>query len=162
MLYYTHALCRAGTTRHSDIAAGHKYVVEYSYCSCLLTSFKAFLSLVPRPPLFLPSVCVHNNTRQWRTRFLLVFCSRVLLWTQMEGKYGAGWRTRLGFPYPLLQAIKTWKEERPGNEAGCFIVFGTFYFFIFFYVYSDVGPIGDWCCFFFFSKQQIDDFTMVG
>ena len=73
----------------------------------------------------------------------------------MEGKYGAGWRTRLGFPYPLLQAIKTWKEERPGNEAGCFIVFGTFYFFIFFYIYSDVGPIGDWCCFFFSANNRL-------
>ena len=25
------------------------------------------LSLVPRPPLCLPSVCVHNNTREWKT-----------------------------------------------------------------------------------------------
>ena len=25
------------------------------------------LSLVPRPPLFLPSVCVHNNTRERKT-----------------------------------------------------------------------------------------------
>ena len=24
-------------------------------------------SLVPRPPLFLPSVCIHNNTREWKT-----------------------------------------------------------------------------------------------
>ena len=24
-------------------------------------------SLVPRPPPFLPSVCVHNNTREWKT-----------------------------------------------------------------------------------------------
>ena len=22
------------------------------------------LSLIPRPPLFLPSVCIHNNTRE--------------------------------------------------------------------------------------------------
>ena len=86
---------------------------------------------------------------------MLVFCSRVLLSTQMEGKYGAGWRTRLGFPCPLLQAIKTWKEERPGNEAGCFIVFGTFYFFIFFDDYSDVGPIGDWCCLFFPANNRL-------
>ena len=24
-------------------------------------------SFVPRPPLFIPSVCVHNNTREWKT-----------------------------------------------------------------------------------------------
>ena len=25
------------------------------------------ISLVPRPPLFLPSICVHNNTREQKT-----------------------------------------------------------------------------------------------
>ena len=24
-------------------------------------------SLVPRPPLFLPSICIHKNMRQWKT-----------------------------------------------------------------------------------------------
>ena len=43
------------------------------------------ISLVPRPPPFLPSVCVRNIT----------FCSCVLLWTQTEGKNGGGLRMRL-------------------------------------------------------------------
>ena len=37
-------------------------------------------SLVPRPPLFLPSVYIHNNTQEW---------------TQTESKKGGGLGTRL-------------------------------------------------------------------
>ena len=43
------------------------------------------ISLVSRPPPFLPSVCVCNIT----------FCSCVLLWTQTEGKSGGGLEMRL-------------------------------------------------------------------
>ena len=40
-------------------------------------------SLVPRPPPFLPSICVHSNTRERKTRLILsIFPFRVLLWTQ--------------------------------------------------------------------------------
>jgi len=43
------------------------------------------LSLIPRPPPFLPSVCVHNNTQE----------QNVILRTQTEGKNGGGLGTRL-------------------------------------------------------------------
>ena len=47
-------------------------------------------SLVPRPPLFLPSICVHINTRMWSSA-PVYYC----LWVQMEGKKGGGLGTRL-------------------------------------------------------------------
>ena len=41
---------------------------EQSVCLAAMLSTVAVLcesgSLVPRPPLFIPSVCVHNNTRE--------------------------------------------------------------------------------------------------
>ena len=48
-------------------------------------------SLVSSPPPFLPSVCIHSNTPERKTGFLPVFCSRVLLLMQMEGKIGEAW-----------------------------------------------------------------------
>lgn len=48
-------------------------------------------SLVPRSVPFLPSICILNNTQEWKTGefyFSVVFCSHVLLWMQLEGKNG--------------------------------------------------------------------------
>ena len=46
-------------------------------------------SLVPRPPLFLPSVCVHNNTRMWSSA-PVYYCER-----KWKAKKGGGLGTRL-------------------------------------------------------------------
>ena len=43
------------------------------------------ISLILRPPPFLPSACVHNNTQE----------QNVILWIQTGGKHGGGLETRL-------------------------------------------------------------------
>ena len=63
-----------------------------SVAEFLLTSMcwnMALLYLFFRPPPFLPSVCVHNNTREQKTGEKIkipVFPSNVLFWMQMKGK----------------------------------------------------------------------------
>ena len=51
-------------------------------------------SLVPRPPLFLPSVCVHNNTREQKTAI-----------------------TNLPILCIIVNAKGRSKWKRPGNKA---------------------------------------------
>ena len=56
------------------------------------------ISLVPRPPPFLPSVCIHNNTRERKTSgrpVSSIFRFHVLLWTQTGDKNGGGLGPRL-------------------------------------------------------------------
>ena len=52
-------------------------------------------SLVPRPPLFLLSLCVHNNAQEWKIGEkqgrpgLPLLC---ILWTEIDGKNGKAWK----------------------------------------------------------------------
>ena len=61
----------------------------------VISLFHLITSLVPRPPLFLPSVCVHNSTWEWKTgEFLFIFRFRIL-WAQTGDQNGGGLAPRL-------------------------------------------------------------------
>ena len=47
-------------------------------------------SLVPRPPPFLPSICVHNNTQEQKTREVYLGMRLVFLYCKL---HGPGWNT---------------------------------------------------------------------
>ena len=55
---------------HNTRAHKNKWVAQFSSSlrPTILEEDEIWVcSLVPRPPLFLPSICVHNNTREWKT-----------------------------------------------------------------------------------------------
>ena len=71
-------LTKGGVIKESD-SSGSSQLQPVTKCSCLSSSVtakldevakgvssiqKVLISLVPRPPPFLSSICVHNNTRE--------------------------------------------------------------------------------------------------
>ena len=82
----------ANAWTHNEIEGSHDKIIITLLCCpwhCYLPS------LVPRPPPFLPSVCVHNNTRERKTGVSSIFRFRVLLWTQTGDQNGGGLGPRL-------------------------------------------------------------------
>ena len=43
------------------------HTVAFKQCGYFSHLTSLVRSLIPRPPPFLPSVCVHNNARKWKT-----------------------------------------------------------------------------------------------
>ena len=78
----------------------HWYLEKFSYdnnrrkkyAPTLLVKFmsvnkQVLLSLVPKPPSFLPSICIHNNTWERKTG-VLIFCqsSNFMCYCECKGK----------------------------------------------------------------------------
>ena len=74
-------------------------------------------SLVPRPPPFLPSVCVHDNTREQKTNFRRSSDIRVLLWMQMVDQNRECLGPRLSKTYFSASNL-IWDSERKAWVQG--------------------------------------------
>lgn len=86
-------------------------VTMYMYVT--IVTDQHFLSFVPRPPPFLPSVCVHINTREQRTGPLLPS----IMWMQTEGTNGTGqYFPHLVVASPLIwhNTMQTWLLRKEG------------------------------------------------
>ena len=127
----------------------------YSYCSCLLASFKAFLSLVPRPPLFLPSVCVHNNTREWRTRFC--WSSAPVYYCEPKWKVNMGQAGERGqaFPTPYCKQLKLGRRKGLGTRLAVLQSLGHSTFSFFFTSIQMSVPLVTGAVFFFSANNRL-------